>query len=122
MGDADLTSNSFALNYDSGDFMDHFLDLMTQAQDPSSHALPDVVPFMRYGGLPADPSWSAAMPQNMWVRYKIGGTLQPAQQYWDAAYLYMQNLAAQLHNAGGMANWNAPYGDWYVCWTGKASE
>lgn len=114
MGDADLTSDSFALNYDSGAFMVNYVHMMTEAQDTTTFALPDVVPFQRYGGIPADPSWSAALPQNLYVRYKIAGDLTPARTYWNQAYLYMSELASQLKQAGSMNKWNAPYGDWWV--------
>ena len=32
----------------------------------TTYSIPDVVPFVRYGGRPADPSWSAAFPQLVW--------------------------------------------------------
>jgi hypothetical protein len=112
MGDADLSADTFALNFDSGDFMTSFMRSMVDAQDEKSGALSDVVPYSRYGNQPADPSWSAALPQNMWVRYTIGGDLSPARDNWDAAVHYMGNLAAQLKSAGNMTSWTAPYGDW----------
>ena len=34
--------------------------------DNSTYSIPDVVPYVRYGGRPADPSWSAAFPQIAW--------------------------------------------------------
>jgi len=121
MGDADLSADSFALNYDSGDFMSSFMRSMVDAQNPSSGALPDVVPFQRFGNQPADPSWSAALPQNMFVRYSIGGDLSPARDNWNAGVLYMSNLAAQLKAAGGLAKWTASYGDWVPAASPKVS-
>ena len=38
---------------------------------PADGSLPDTVPFVRYGNRPADVSWSAAFPQNVYVRYKV---------------------------------------------------
>jgi hypothetical protein len=89
MGDAGLTSNSFAINYDIAAFMDNYLVMMTDAQDENGQ-LPDVVPYYRYGGDPADPSWSAAFPQNLWVRYAIDGDSFPAEQHWNSLRAYFQ--------------------------------
>lgn len=113
MGDADLSADTFALNFDSGAFMSSFVRSMVDAQDPKTFSLPDTVPHSRYGGQPADPSWSAALPQNLWVRYTVAGDLDLARTYWGPAVSYMSNLAAQLKAAGGMATWKPPYGDWY---------
>jgi hypothetical protein len=106
MGDADLSADSFAINYDYSAFQDAFIRAMLDAQvpyrglwtltyvditlrvillhissnsillrshsrQPSDGSLPDVVPFARYGSRPADVSWSAALPQNVYVRYKV---------------------------------------------------
>ena len=112
MGDADLSADSFAINYDFAAFQDGFLLNMADAQ-PNDGSLPDVVPFMRYGGRPGDVSWSAALPQNVYVRYKVNGDLQPAQRFWGVLSSYFDNLASQFQKAeGNFQKWNTPYGDW----------
>ena len=59
MGDADLSSQSFMINYDAGNFLTMFMANMDSEVDADG-SLTDVVPFVRYGSRPADPSWSAA--------------------------------------------------------------
>ena len=53
MGDASLSADSFAINYDVRAFQDNYLRNMVDSQ-PSDGSLPDVVPEYRYGGRPAD--------------------------------------------------------------------
>ena len=75
-------------------------------------ALPDVVPFQRYGNQPADPSWSQALPQNAWARYHYDNDLTPAFEWWTQLNMYLQNLADQVAAAKGFGNWKPSYGDW----------
>ncbi|EDQ88445.1 uncharacterized protein MONBRDRAFT_8914 [Monosiga brevicollis MX1] len=96
MGDADLTAEGFALNYDSGAFMDAFVRSMIDSRDPTTGAMPDTVPWSRYGNRPADPSWSAALPQNMYVRATMGGSLDIAEAYWTELMQYFTNIDAQI--------------------------
>ncbi len=44
----------------------HFLSFQDEIDPSTDYSIPDTVPFMRYGGRPADPSWSAAFPQIIW--------------------------------------------------------
>eukprot|EP00050_Salpingoeca_kvevrii_P010878 m.11086 g.11086 ORF g.11086 m.11086 type:complete len:1023 (-) comp3129_c0_seq1:88-3156(-) len=111
MGDAGLSADTFALNFDVQDFQNNYLRNMKDQLDGSG-SLPDVVPFARYGGRPADPSWSAAFPQNVWARYTYAGDLEPAREYLDDLLLYLIDIASQVAKAGGMAKWPTPYGDW----------
>lgn len=91
-GDADLSSDSFAINYDIAAFLDSFLQIMVDNQDPAG-SLPDTVPFARYGGRPADPSWSAAFPQNLFVRYAVDGDTAPASKFWPQLMAYFGDIA-----------------------------
>jgi hypothetical protein len=52
--------------------------------------------FYRYGGDPADPSWSAAFPQNLYVRYAYDGDITSAANFWPHLKLYWENVAAQV--------------------------
>ena len=45
--------------------MSAFLDYMVDEMGTDG-SLPDVVPFQRFGGRPADLSWSAAFLENLW--------------------------------------------------------
>jgi len=111
MGDSSLSADSIALNYDAAAFLDNWLrDII--AEEGKDGSLPDVVPFARYGHRPGDPSWSAALPNNLWARYSIDGDSSPAKLYWDQLMLYFDNIAAQIKNAGSLRKWPASYGDW----------
>ena len=68
---------------------------MVDNQD-SKGSLPDTVPFARYGGRPADPSWSAAFPQTLWVRYSIGADSKPAGKFWAQLMNYFGDIASQV--------------------------
>ena len=115
-----LSADSMALNFDTASFTDNYLQLIADAQSTRATGdIPDVVPFMRYGNDPADPSWSDALPTLVYVRYAIDGDLTPASLFWDQLLEYMQNLADQLNKAGGMVNWRGSYGDWVPA---KASD
>ena len=66
MGDAALSAESMELNLDMLALHSNFLQLMVT--ELINGTLTDVVPFYRYGGRPADPSWSAAFPE---IYYRI---------------------------------------------------
>ena len=46
-----------------------FLDSMVDELGADG-SLPDVVPYQRFGGRPADLSWSAAFLENLWTIWK----------------------------------------------------
>lgn len=75
IGDAALSSESFQLNFDGGSF---WLNTLRNMNDElgENGTLPDTVPFVRYGGRPADPGWGAAYPQNVWSMWKYEGDIQ----------------------------------------------
>ena len=111
MGDADLSGDSITRNFDAGAFLNSFVDIMVDNQAPDG-SLPDTVPNARYGGRPADGSWSAALPQVLWVRAFLDNDLSAAAAHWDALMLYLKNVAAQVARAGPLNLWKNPYGDW----------
>lgn len=98
------------LNFDSTSFFSAFLSNMIDNQDPILGNLPDVVPHMRYGGRPADPSWSAAFIQVLYVKYKNDGHLEQAHEVWEEIMLYLKFMEKVIENAGGLDKIAAPYG------------
>lgn len=111
MGDAGLSSDSMAVNFDTLAFHSWYVQNIVDAQEGNGD-IPDVVPFMRYGSDPGDPSWSAAFPQIMYVLYKVKGDLTTAKTFWPQLGLYFDEIEAQLKAAGSIKAWRAPYGDW----------
>ena len=96
MGDAGLSADSMTLNFQVASLHENFLRNIEDEQDMGTYSIPDVVPFVRYGGRPADPSWSAAFPQLVWTQFKyLGDTTVPASHY-TSLLDYLQNLAAQV--------------------------
>lgn len=111
MGDSSLSAESMSLNYDLAAFTDNWLRDIVDEQGKDGD-LPDTVPYARYGHRPSDPSWSAALPNNLWARYDIDGDVGPAGLYWDQLMLYFDDIAAQIKKAGSLKKWPASYGDW----------
>ena len=72
MGDANLSGDSMALNFDVSAFFNFFVRTMV-SEEGDDGSLPDVVPFNRYGNRPADVSWSAALPNLLHVLWQAGG-------------------------------------------------
>ena len=64
------------------------------------HCAQDIVPWVRGGGRPGDPSWTSAFPENLYTRYKIGGDLTPARTYWPALMSYFDNMADRVKKSG----------------------
>eukprot|EP00042_Codosiga_hollandica_P047623 m.519791 g.519791 ORF g.519791 m.519791 type:complete len:1028 (+) comp57489_c0_seq2:140-3223(+) len=113
MGDAGLSSDSMAINFFLEAFHLNFLRNIVDEQDNQTFSIPDVVPFVRYGGRPADPSWSAAFTQIIWTQFNYFNDIATATLYYPHIMEYLSNLAEQVEQAGGLENWPTPYGDWY---------
>ena len=86
-------------------------------------SIPDVVPFYRFGGRPADPSWSLAFPQIIYTFATLYNTSSSSNDSWitDLISEYIPNLmlyAANLNNRmpsstnGGISKYPSSYGDW----------
>ena len=110
MGDENLSSESMALNYNAGAFLRNFVDAMVSEQGADG-SLPDTVPFARYGGRPADVSWSTALPQTVHVLHANGDiATDELTQYMPALLAQLDNVKGQARN--GVAKMHTPYGDW----------
>ena len=92
MGDADLSSQSFMINYDAGNFLTMFMANMDSEVDADG-SLTDVVPFVRYGSRPADPSWSAAFIEVAYQLWKVDGKTAIPKQYWARIQLHLSKFA-----------------------------
>lgn len=110
MGDASLSSTSMCINFDCSAFFKSFLDSMADEMDTDG-SLPDTVPWVRYGGRPADPSWSSAFPEVLYTLYKLGGEVEIVKQYFPKVMMQLGNIESQV-NANGICNIKTPYGDW----------
>lgn len=112
MGDAGLSADSMATNFQTQAFHANYLDNIHDEIDADG-SLPDVTPFMRYGNRPADVSWSAAFPQILWVMYTHYGATSLVTAHWDGLGMYLSNLASQLAGVdGNIALMPGTYGDW----------
>lgn len=72
MGDAALSAEAMAINFDLGPFWRWWLTHEAMAEMGTDGSLPDVVPFVRFGGRPGDVAWSAALPSvayALWMQY-----------------------------------------------------
>eukprot|EP01084_Bolivina_argentea_P268270 455601_1 len=121
MGDAGLSSNTFAINFDMKSFFVNYLELMVDEQY-SDGSLPDVVPFYRYGARPSDPNWGIAFPQIINVLYQYYGDsmTQIIQEYMQAPNYnlpnYIKNLQLRMpktrNGDDNISKYPAAYGDW----------
>eukprot|EP00931_Biecheleriopsis_adriatica_P030888 TRINITY_DN18151_c1_g1_i1.p1 TRINITY_DN18151_c1_g1~~TRINITY_DN18151_c1_g1_i1.p1 ORF type:complete len:903 (-),score=173.32 TRINITY_DN18151_c1_g1_i1:107-2815(-) len=111
MGDASLTAESFMLHFRYKPMIAAFLDSMGDEMGIDG-SLPDVVPFKRFGGRPADLSWSAAFLENLWSIWKSDGDLTVARTHWQKVQSHIANLRAQYTKAGSLTRLHQPYGDW----------
>uniref|UniRef100_A0A7S0CSK0 alpha-L-rhamnosidase n=1 Tax=Amorphochlora amoebiformis TaxID=1561963 RepID=A0A7S0CSK0_9EUKA len=114
LGDVHASAQTIELNYDIRAFMDQYLEIIVDDQNPTLGTIPDVVPYYRYGGMPGDPSWTTAFPELLWSRYRLGGTLVPYGKHREALFKLLQHMTATVTNQGGFGNmtdWGY-YGDW----------
>jgi len=109
MGDAGLSADSMALNFDISAFHVHFLQLINDESQNGS--IPDVVPFFRYGYRPGDPSWSSAFPHIVWTLYKYYGDLDTAKKYLPNLLEYFQFMVSKIPK-DGLIDYYGFYGDW----------
>ncbi len=109
MGDAGLSSDSMALNFQMEAFFGNFLQLIKDEQIDG--AVPDVVPFYLGGRRPADPSWGAALPQIVWVLYKYYGDLDVVKAYLPTLVDYINFMKTTIPPEG-IGGLYAYYGDW----------
>jgi len=111
MGDIDLSSDGIAAWYDAGSFLRWYAGVIRTEQG-SDGSLPDTVPWVRFGGRPADASWSVAGLQLPWVLWKTYNDTASAAEFLDMCVRQVRNLVAQASGSNGIKGLHAPYGDW----------
>ena len=111
MGDAGLSSDSMAVNFDMDAFFMNYLQLIADEQSSSDASVPDVVPFCRYGGRPADPSWGSAFTQIVWVLLKQYKNVEAARYFFPDIYRYVMFENSQV-SSNGIGHIPGRYGDW----------
>jgi alpha-L-rhamnosidase len=108
MGDASLSAQSMLRHFDIDAYAAAFVDSMVDAMSDDG-SLPDVVPFQRFGGIPADLSWSAAFLSMLTSLWKEAHDLAPARKHWGAVKTHVASLRSR---AGSLQKLPEPYGDW----------
>jgi len=110
MGDADLSADTILTNYDAKAFLAADMQSMQDETDADG-SLSDVVPNVRFGGRPGDPSWTAALPQLAFTISKYCGDLAPAKAAWPKLVLHMSHYATLAK--ASKSKWPpTKYGDW----------
>ncbi len=99
MGDANLSAESFCLNFDMANFFANFLRLIVDEQGDDG-SIPDVVPTVRYGNRPGDTSWSTAFTTITWALYRFYGELGPAVENGKALDAFKGFLDHNLETSG----------------------
>ncbi|XP_065198492.1 alpha-L-rhamnosidase-like isoform X1 [Sycon ciliatum] len=109
MGDAGLSSDSYSLNFDMSAFFPNMLRNI-EIEQGDDGSIPDVVPFVRYGGRPADPSWSAAYPQIAWCMMHYYGDTTVATKHASGLMKYVQEMMGR--SPEDFTKYPGSYGDW----------
>lgn len=111
LADAGLSIDSMLEHFRMGDVAEAWIDAMADAV-AADGSLPDVVPFQRFGGRPADLSWSAGFFAALHAVWRKDGDLRPARDHWSVVKSHVGNLRAQYHRAGSVQKLPERYGDW----------
>jgi alpha-L-rhamnosidase len=110
MGDANLSAESFSLNFDMAAFWANFLRLIVDEQGGDG-SVANVIPAVRYANRPGDPSWAGALTTIPRVSMQMFADDGAALENFNAMNSFVTYLDAQL-NATGMAKFWGQYGDW----------
>ena len=111
MGDASLSAETMALNFDMLAFHSNLLQLI--ASEMLNGTIPDVVPFYRYGNRPADPSWSVAFPEFLYqVATREKDEKSTTEHFYPAVMEYINTTLNTIPEQGISKLPNCRYGDW----------
>ena len=110
MGDANLSAESFSLNFDLPAFWANFLRLIVDEQGDDG-SIANVIPGVRYSSRPGDPSWAGAFTTLPRASMQMFGDAGVANENFHALNTFVTYLDAQL-NATGMAKYWGQFGDW----------
>jgi len=91
LGDAGISADMASMTYDTNAFHNAYLDLIVDDLDEHGN-IPDVVPHLRYGQNPGDPSWSSALVTIMYSRYHFANDLSSYREHRDDVKLYLEGL------------------------------
>jgi len=114
MGDASLSGESIALNFDAANFFNWWLryEVAPELGHGVTGSLPDVIPFVRFGNRPGDISWSAAFSSILTVMHSNYADLSAYSDLFEAYRTHMGEVSSQATQAGGLGKLPTPYGDW----------
>jgi alpha-L-rhamnosidase len=110
MGDANLSAESFSLNFDMAAFWANFLRLIVDEQGEDG-SVANVIPAVRYANRPGDPSWAGALTTIPRASMQMFADAGASLENFQAMNSFVNYLDAQL-NATGMAKYWGQYGDW----------
>ena len=110
MGDVSLSAESLTLNFDMQAFFRNYLTLISHEMVDGT--IPDIVPFVRGGHRPADPSWSAAFPEILYSVLNQYSDTRSANESYPDVLKYIQTTASSIPTSGLHNFPNCHYGDW----------
>eukprot|EP00948_MAST-09A_sp_MAST-9A-sp1_P000314 g314.t1 len=109
MGDANLSGESMLINFNAAGFLRNFI-LMIRSELGDDGSLPDVVPFVRFGGRPADVSWSAVYMNLVQLLWKYEDDIDTVKDEFEYLLKHLDNVKTQAQ--AGLDKMHTPYGDW----------
>jgi alpha-L-rhamnosidase len=107
MGDAQVTAEEAALNFDMAAFYSNFIRDIRDVQGPDG-TITDTVPH-RYGSRPADPAWGTAYPQLCWTMWEQYADRRILEENYDGVKKYVDFLRSRAPD--GVLRYSY-YGDW----------
>lgn len=117
MGDAGLSSNTMAINFDIASLFSNYVILIRDEQILGKDgSVTNVVPQYRYGGRPADPNWGIAYPQIINVLNMYFNMTSMVNDYMKQGLpQYIENLQSLMPKKNGkdnIAKYPGSFGDW----------
>ena len=110
MGDASLSALTMTLNFDMEALHSNFLQVIVS--EMINGTIPDIVPYVRGGGRPGDPSWSAAFPEILYRIATHDKNMSVTGRFYPAVLEYTKTTLSTIPDQGISKLPNCHFGDW----------
>ena len=110
MGDASLSALTMTLNFDMEALQANYLQVIVS--EMINGTVPDIVPYVRGGGRPGDPSWSAAFPEILYRIATNAKDMTVTGKFYPAVMEYIKTTLNTIPEQGISKLPNCHFGDW----------
>lgn len=108
MGDAGLSADAMAMNFHMESYFPH--RMMIIKDDEFNGSIPEITPYYRYGGRPAESTWAGAYTQTAWVLMKQYGDTDTARNFMSGFLEYIAFMEKEIGK--DIINIKGRNGDW----------